>query len=530
MRAAGTYWLPRTLGGDAFYLAAYTGQDGSCVWDGLAPGAYRLLVTADKYLPWVQEVVIAGEGETAVEVELEATPLPKAIGYVEVKRDKAGVPRFYLNDQAFQFIGVNLRGLLHYGGDEWQHHDQGFLGASQRENIEQQLQQAQQMGVRVVRVFAACKHVPPEEVGDRLQRVLDHCQRLGLYVIPALTDLYNNTPLHPQGDDEYYTVNSGGLTLINDLWFKGEYTKNYLRLMDHLVGRFADHPHIFAWEIGNELKLDEQAEAFMKFVHGVARHIRERDHQHMITAGIISTHHIHMKYRPDLQQQFYQSRDIDFLTVHAYNRHLDSEKVDDKDPRKDHKIHKNDDSQLAGEVGKPFIIEEAGIDVDKGSKRDAAIADDMEQWFKRGAQGYMQWGFMATDHDNGDGDRASGMDRGMYHADWDELFRTYRDKAVVLAANAGNLPPALPLSSPASFKAGQTVFTTATVNLRRTPDASSNDNVLTRVPGGTGVTILGESKAAGGFIWWRVRVSLAGAPEEGWMAQATKNTTLLSLT
>ncbi len=80
--------------------------------------------------------------------------------------------------------------------------------------------------------------------------------------------------------------------------------------------------------------------------------------------------------------------------------------------------------------------------------------------------------------------------------------------------------------SPAGFKAGQTVFTTTTVKLRETPDASSDANLKDKFPGGTAVTILGESQNAGGFIWWKVRVG----SQEGWMAQAAGNTVLLSLT
>jgi hypothetical protein len=50
-----------------------------------------------------------------------------------------------------------------------------------------------------------------------------------------------------------------------------------------------------------------------------------------------------------------------------------------------------------------------------------------------------------------------------------------------------------------------------------------------KVPTGTSVTILGDSKAADGYVWWRVRVNLNGAAQEGWMAQAMGNTPLLSL-
>jgi hypothetical protein len=200
------------------------------------------------------------------------------------------------------------------------------------------------------------------------------------------------------------------------------------------------------------------------------------------------------------------------------------------DPRRDHKIHLNDDSQLAGEVGKPFIVEEAGINAGRGEKRDGMVAEDMALWFGRGAQGYMQWGFMATDFDNGDGDVHSGMDRGQFHDDWDELFGAYRDKAVDLERQAGAMPPAPHQPTPTpGFKAGQIVYTTTVVKLRSTPDRSSEANVVDKVPTGTSVTILGDSKAADGYVWWRVRVNLNGAAQEGWMAQAMGNTPLLSL-
>lgn len=528
--ADNTYLIPRTLGADTFYLAAATDADGGCRWEDLIAGSYALSVVANVYLPWSEDLVIDADGGIAVLVELESVPMVRTAGYIEVKRDKGGVPRFFLNDEAFQFIGVNLRGLLHYGGDEWKSHDQPFLGASRSEEIEQQLQQASEMGARVVRVFAANKHQPPNVVGDRLQRVLGICQRLGLYVIVALTDLYER-PLHPQGDDGFYTAKGDEHTLLNEQWFTGGYRANYLPLVDHLVTRFAGHPNIFAWEIGNELKLDNQPEVFLDFNHKVARHIREQDRNHLITTGMISTHHVHMMHRQDLAKQLYDSPSIDFLTVHAYNRHMDSEKVLPDDPRRDQKIHKNDDSALAREIGKPFIVEEAGIDAGKGTMRGSAIAEDMGVWFDRGAQGYMQWGFMVP-FDNGDGDSKSGMDRGKFHDDWDELFRTYRTKAGDLARQAAGLSPAphqpgtpktngktpdLPV-----FKAGQTVFTTTSVNLRREP----NGDIARPVPSGTAVTVLGESQKADGLVWWKVRVG----GDEGWMAQAVGNTPLLSLT
>ncbi len=500
--AGETYWLPRTAGASEFYVAAYSDAAGQRQWSDLPAGDYRLTVGLEGYEPLMQDVAIAAEGEIFLAIALDPVVTTRARGFVEVKKDTAGTPRFFFTyadgERALPFVGVNLRGLLHYGGPEWQHHDHDFLGASRREHIDQQLQHAQQMGASVIRVFAACKHVSAQEVGDRMQDVLDRCQQRQMFVIAALTDLYHR-PLHPQGDDVYYTVQQDSHTLINGQWFDGEYERNYLPFVDHLVTRFREHPALFAWEIGNELKLDNQPRALMQFMHDVARFIRQRDRNHLITTGMISTHHAHMMHDLDLQRQLYRASEIDFLTVHAYNRHWPTEQV------------------------KP---DDAG----RGEKRDGMVAEDMALWFARGAQGYMQWGFMATDFDNGDGDRASGMDRGLHHDDWDDLFRVYRDKSGELARQAAALPAAPSQPTPAAgFKPGQIVYTTAVVKLRSTPDRSSEANVVDKVPARTSVTILGDSKAAGGYVWWRVRVSHNGASAEGWMAQAAGDSPLLSL-
>lgn len=523
-----TYWLPRTAGTREFYIAAYSDAAGQCRWPDLPASFYRLYANSEGYLPRAQDVVLDDAETLAVTIELERVAVTRARSFVEVGKDRMGTPRFYFTDErgerALPFVGVNLRGLVHYGGNEWHHHDQHVLGASHHEHIDQQLQHAQQMGARVIRVFTACKHISPQEAGNRLQNVLDRCQQRRMFVIAALTDLYNDTPFHPQGDDPYYTPVSDGHTLLNEQWFRGGYRLNYLALADHLVTRFREHPALLAWEIGNELKLDNQPEVLIKFMHDVARFIRQRDHNHLITTGMISTHHAHMMHRQDLQQQLYRSPDIDFLTIHAYNRHMVSERVEPDDPRRDEKVHKNDDSRLAAEVRKPFIVEEAGFDAGRGQKRDGMVAEDMVLWFDRGAQGYMQWGFMATDFDNGDGDRASGMDRGIHHDDWDELYRTYLKQAGDLERQAGNLAPAPHQPAPMpGFQIGQIVYTTTTVKLRAAPGMAAA--VRDKIAGGKAVTILGESQRADGFTWWKVRVG----DQEGWMAQADDSMPLLSL-
>jgi hypothetical protein len=103
---------------------------------------------------------------------------------------------------------------------------------------------------------------------------------------------------------------------------------------------------------------------------------------------------------------------LDFITTHDYEG-------DDAE----------DDSGLAAELGIPFVVEEAGF---SGDDRSSLVSGDMDKWFSRGSSGYMQWGFMATSYDNGDGDRTFGMDR-VFHSDWDGLFSAYGARAASLA-------------------------------------------------------------------------------------------------
>ncbi len=52
-----------------------------------------------------------------------------------------------------------------------------------------------------------------------------------------------------------------------------------------------------------------------------------------------------------------------------------------------------------------------------------------------GADGYMQWGFMAGDenHDNNQGDECNGLDRKFHNADWNDMYLFYRDMALGMA-------------------------------------------------------------------------------------------------
>jgi hypothetical protein len=339
-------------------------------------------------------------------LELEQEHLGPGIqGFIQVAGDE-----FMLDGQPFRFVGVNIRGLVHYGGAD-------ILPHSQPEHRDVQLKAAQDMGARVVRVFLANRHRTTEEIADRFEEALAKAEEHDLYLIVALTDFYNDSNFNPPDDEIFYASDPWGNTTLNKDFFDGDYRDNYLPFVEGIVRRFRHHKRIFAWELGNELKAwDREADEnlrpdlFIQFAATVSRRIRQLDPIHLITTGSISSRACGCN--PEQAERLYRLDSLDFLTTHNY-----------------HGEDLEDDSSLAQKVGKPFIIEEAGFE---SGDRAELINDDLEKWVGRKARGYLQWGFMATDHDMGDGDDRFGMDHPFHGADWQDLFSLYKDWAARL--------------------------------------------------------------------------------------------------
>ncbi len=414
-----SYLLPRNPDTETYKRVTYTDAQGSFRFLDLPPGAYRLQVFSPGFSTWAQDLEFSTDRFLDLELERVVRAVARAADpFVRVHGDQ-----FIVNGQEFRFVGVNLRGLVHYGADK------PVLEHSNKEDRKRQLAVARRLGARVVRVFLAASNAPPQDIGERLAEVLELLEDRfrDMYLILCFTDLYINTPFHPKGDDRFYREQPDGFTILDREWFEGGYQENYLPLVEHIVRTFHWHPQIFAWEIGNELKVTTGPtfrRLFIKFNHDVARFISDLDpSQHLITTGMLSTKHAGLFFPG--ATQLYGSPHISFVTNHIYNGGFDFS----EGCRQGGLIGHGDDSSVAKEVGKPFIIEEAGHDALKESpSRRAEVSEDMRRWFdEKGARGYMQWGFMSGG-DIGDGDGCRGMDESL-HSDWDDLFRVYQDRA-----------------------------------------------------------------------------------------------------
>ena len=439
---------------------------------------------------------------------------------------------FVAGGRPLRFIGVNIRGLVHYG-------DGRTLPFATRDHAREQIRAARAMGVRVIRVFLPSIHADAATTIERLRSLIElmRAEASDVYLLPALCNLYQDVEFRIPGDDPFYERSDPNFpgNLLNGAFFSGGYRTNFLPFVQQVVQALRDEPTIFAWEIGNELKLnpvsgdlehDPNIATFLAFMQTMAQEIRRLDPNHLVTTGMISTHHAWL-HTPGLRRKLYAGPEFDFLTVHCYN-----------DERQ------NDDSGLAQELGKPFIVEEAGYGLAFGGDRSPKAREDLAIWFGKGSRGYMPWGFMATGNDIGDGDRDSGLDRTL-HGDWEPLFSLFRGQAEVLAQEVTNLvlPPPATRSVPdtsstpvvdaavGAFQVNQTVFSTDWLNIRRSPGFVNKlgDDILGMFAPAQSALITGAAVVADGLTWWPVHLTLdGGLVVDGWAAEANATMRLLS--
>lgn len=111
--------------------------------------------------------------------------------------------------------------------------------------------------------------VEPERAGrfdekalDRIEAVLDAAQSLGLRVKLTL-EHFRNLGAVPAAESfagaanfsrpQYARPRGGPAASMDDFWQSPACRAAYLRKLDHLAARFADHPAIAAWELWNEI-------------------------------------------------------------------------------------------------------------------------------------------------------------------------------------------------------------------------------------------------------------------------------------
>ena len=252
-----------------------------------------------------------------------------------------------------------------------------------------------------------------------------------LYLLPVFTNLYHDAPFQHPGDDEDWLFSNN---LLSRDFFASRYRENYLPFVEQIVTAFRDDSNIFAWEIGNELKLDRgnpnnaadpNPWLFVRFNLETAAAIKRLDPNHMVTTGMNDTHHAWL-HSPALQEELYGAPNIDFITIHSYEGKWD----------RDGDLRVDDDAPLAARCNKPFIVEEAGFDRGTLPGSGGETSRHIERWLSLGAKGYLPWGFNRA-HEIGDSDNSVGISSD--HPDFQGLCDLFRTYAVQLNASSRGL-------------------------------------------------------------------------------------------
>lgn len=372
---------------------------------------------------------------------------------------------FQLCGSKFRFVGFNTRGMCHYGRND-------AVPGSSLSDIPTNLDFCVSAKARVLRLTCAYHGINKITTGDRLGLVLDACQARGIYVIVAFTDYYMNSGLYPQGDGTYYNLpGCCGLTLLNHQWFAGGYTVNYLPQALYLADRFKNHPAIFAWQLGNELRDNASPATFLAFAHGMATQLRAADPNHMLSVGLIGYRNASLTFAQ--ARQLYA--DFDFVSTHTYDG-------DDS----------NNDADVADDLGKPYVIGEAAFS--GTTDRTPLTNADIQKWIARGVDGYMHWALAATSYNNGDADAQFGIDRVFHNFDFEAYRSLYAAWGNTLAPTTLSVAPSsitrtvlygdplTPSSTTVRTIAGSTPFT-----------AQASASWLTVVPGGGSATCGGTA-------------------------------------
>ncbi|MDK2973360.1 MAG: hypothetical protein PWP23_3115 [Candidatus Sumerlaeota bacterium] len=317
---------------------------------------------------------------------------------------------FVRNGQTYTFIGVNMRGLSHYGAGS-------PLNFTTTGHIDENLNGAQSMGVKVIRLFAANKHQTNASNIARLKDVLDKMEARDQKAIITLTDFYN-TGFNPPGDEAYFLTQSSGGVYLDDSWFAGGFRTNYLPWVRAVVTELKDHNAVFSWQIGNELTDLKTPNNIIAFAKETAAEIKAIDPYHMVSTGFLAIDHTQVGIEAGVE--LYNDPNIDFITGHSYNG---------DDPFQNWSVQ--------ARIEKPFVLSEFGWDT-RDANRPARVQEQLVKWIdQRQARGFMQWGYQAQANDIGDGDSILGMDR-YAHGDYTALFNAYSARAAALTAK----PPA----------------------------------------------------------------------------------------
>ncbi len=336
--------------------------------------------------------------------------------------------------EKFRFIGVNTP-KLHWNA-------QGNNASWSEQDVINVITAANNMGAKVFRIFLArnvANYNATVAVED-INRLIGYLNMVNsdLKLIVAFTDVHGDQSMFLPGDAGFFNGNK-----LNNDWFVYGYKQNYLPFVKGVITALKNDPHIFAWELGNELQNVGHGQNVINFARTVGGMIKTNVNQ-MLTTGFSNLQNA--TENPDNFDAVYgDNSPFDFVTIHGYNKEWNNNSPFNFQDR---------EINNALAYGMPYIVEELGFTggyapgdcnfendaphpwrgytiPDCNNTRNAAHSVMVNALFDDLAcKGVMPWAFMPYE-DMGYGDACRGMSP-VGHPDFNALYQVYDAKATAL--------------------------------------------------------------------------------------------------
>lgn len=361
-------------------------------------------------------------------------------GLILIKRQQSLKSKAAAAPSTPMIIGFNVTGLPHYGyGDKYfdsqSNSWQLLFPTNSTSDIYQTLEEIQNLGGRVIRVWIANDTITDEEVASRLDKFLTRADNYGISVIVSLLNYYG-THNNPKNLDvnRYYENTGFFLKLLNNEFFREGYKTSFLNFIRTVVEKNKHHQNIYAWEMGNELQDRTNSDNLINFIKDVSCTIKRQDPQHAVSTGFLHSFHalnVGVENGYEEPKRLYNAiKDcIDIISVVSHKGHRSGQEYD---------------LSWAKENNKNFIVAEAGFgyegyekedgvrknyDIDCSKNRAPCYSNEMTTWAGQGAKAYLIWGFArrGISSDNKNLDKNLGLDRINHAQDYDNVTSAVRN-------------------------------------------------------------------------------------------------------